>query len=122
MSSVAPFLPLNWLVAAARLTRLATPPSVFRVAAPNFNVSSQNTTKTPRGAAENGTKPTLTASGIGKSSKNLMAPGREPAGGASNDLVGCEAQRQEHGQRHYGLSAAALPSVVVAGRSHNTNC
>ena len=65
-----PLFPLNWLVAAARLTRLAAAPSTLRVAGPNFSASSQNTTRMPRGAVENGTKPTLTASDIGKSSKN----------------------------------------------------
>ena len=69
ISSVDPLLPLNWLAAAARLTVSAAFPSAFRVASPNFNASSQNTTRTPRGAAEKATKPTLTASDMGKSSR-----------------------------------------------------
>src|SRR6185436_8445224 len=67
--SVDPFLPLNWLAAATRLIMPAAVPKALAVAEPNFSVSSQNTTRIPRGALENGTKPTLTASGIGKSSK-----------------------------------------------------
>src|SRR5579859_1565396 len=70
MSSDDPLFPLNWLVVAARFTRSADFPRAFRVAAPNFKPSSQNTTRMPRAAAENGTKPTLTASDIGYSSKN----------------------------------------------------
>src|SRR3981081_2423357 len=58
----------------------AAAPSALPVAVPNFNVSSQNMTRTPRGAVENGTKPTLTASDIGKSSKKSgLSLGREPA-------------------------------------------
>src|SRR5882757_2641015 len=68
-SSVEALLPLNWLAAAARLIIAAAGPNALLVAGPNFSVSSQNTTRIPRGALENGTKPTLTASGIGKSSK-----------------------------------------------------
>src|SRR5258706_13875938 len=82
ISRVEPLFPLNWLVSAARLTRLAARPSVFRVAAPNFKASSQNTTRVPRGAVENGTKPTLTASDMGNSSKIRAVVGREPAGRA----------------------------------------
>src|SRR3982075_1700644 len=66
----------------------------------------------PRGAVENGTKPTLTASGIGKSSTNRGC--RWP--GARRALLGMFSSaaihfRQEHGPGHYDLSAAALPSV-----------
>src|ERR1700716_3484428 len=84
MSRADPLLPLNWLAVAARLTVLAAAPSAFRVAAPNFSASSQNTTRTPRDAAENGTKPTLTASDMGKSSRiqgcvqSRESPGRGP--------------------------------------------
>src|SRR5260370_15177051 len=70
MSSAEALLPLNWLAVAARLTVSAAAPSALRVAGPNFSVSSQNTTRMPLGAVENGTKPTLTASVIGKSSGN----------------------------------------------------
>src|SRR5688572_3511837 len=70
MSSTAALLPLNSLADAARLMVSAAAPSVLRVVAPNFNASSQNTTKVPFGAVENGTKPTLTASVMGKSSSN----------------------------------------------------
>src|SRR5580698_4366636 len=70
ISSVDPLFPLNWLVEAARLTVPAAAPSAFWVAGPNFSVSSQNTTRTPREALENGTNPTLTASGIGKILQN----------------------------------------------------
>ena len=75
MSSVDPLLPLNWLAAAARLTVSAALPSAFRVASPNFNSSSQNATRTPRGAVEKATKPTLTASDMGKSSRIEAADG-----------------------------------------------
>src|SRR5882757_5085245 len=81
ISSAAPLLPLNWLAAAARLTVSAADPSALRVAAPNFSVSSQNTTRTPRDAAENGTKPTLTASDIGKFLQNcglISGPEADP--------------------------------------------
>src|SRR5271154_2018509 len=73
-----PLLPLNWLVAAARFTRLAAVPNVFSVVAPNFSESSENTTRVAFGLAESGTKPTLTASGIGKSSKNRGFRGPGP--------------------------------------------
>src|SRR6266436_4323470 len=56
-SSVDPLLPLNRLVSAARLTRSAAAPSLLRVAVPNFSVSSENITRTPRGPVENGIKP-----------------------------------------------------------------
>src|SRR5882757_11436162 len=56
---------MNWLAAAARLIMAAAGPSALLVAGPNFSASSQNTTRISRGALENGTKPTLTASGIG---------------------------------------------------------
>src|SRR2546421_7527905 len=111
ISRVEPLFPLNWFVSAARLTRLAARPSVFRVAPPNFRASSQNTTRVPRGTVENGTKPTLTASDIGNSSKIRADAGREAAGAPemfpSNVIHG----RQEHGPRQYGLRAAALPSA-----------
>src|ERR1700722_11596743 len=73
-----PLLPLNWLVAAARFSRLAAVPNVFSVVAPNFSESSENTTRMAFGFADSGTKPTLTASDIGKSSKNqgFRGPGR----------------------------------------------
>ena len=99
ISSVEPLFPLNWLVSAARLTTSADVPSTLRVAAPNFSESSQKTTRTPRGAVENGTKPTLTASDMGKSSKNSgLSLGREPAG----RCFGCSLRlllhiRGEHG-------------------------
>src|SRR3977135_1105246 len=48
---------------------LAASPSALLVAVPSFNASSQNMTRGPRAAAENGTKPTLTASDLRKSSK-----------------------------------------------------
>src|SRR5665213_1458001 len=70
ISSTAPLLPLNRLAVATRPTRSAASPNALRAAAPNFNWSSQNTTRMPREAVENGTKPTLTASDMGKSSKN----------------------------------------------------
>src|SRR5882762_9180400 len=90
----------------------AASPSVLRVAAPNFNASSQNTTRTPRGAVENGTKPTLTASGIGKSSKNRGCRWvGNPPGGFEMFSSAARHIRQEHGPGHYDLSAAALPSV-----------
>src|ERR1700733_4540573 len=113
ISSVDPLLPLKWLVAAARLTRSAAVPSTLRVATPSFNESSQKTTRMPRGAVENGTKPTLTASVIGKSSKIRAVAGvGDPPGGTSNGLFPAAIYiRQERGSTHYGLSAAALPSV-----------
>src|SRR6266481_5536640 len=90
----------------------AAAPSLLRVAVPNFSVSSENITRTPRGAVENGTKPTLTASGIGKSSKIKAVAGSGTRRAVSKCfLFGCAALRQEHGPGHYDLSAAALPSV-----------
>src|SRR5215471_5792115 len=77
MSRIDPFLPLNWLAAAARLTVPAASPSALRVADPNFSASSQKTKRTPRGAVDNGTKPTLTASDIGNSSRSGLSPGRK---------------------------------------------
>src|ERR1700722_18121026 len=114
ISSVDPLLPLKWLVAAARLTRSAAVPSTLRVVAPSFNVSSQKTTRMPRGAVENGTKPTLTASGISKSSKIRAVAGvSDPRGGTSNGLFPAAMHiRQERGWAHYDLSAAALPSAA----------
>ena len=112
-------MPLNWLVAAARVTRSAAAPSALRVAAPNFSVSSQKTTRMPRGAAENGTKPTLTASGIGKSSKIGAVAGREPAGRCSEcSLPAAIHVRQEHGPAHYDLSAPRCQAPAVAGGPH----
>src|SRR3954453_12865875 len=70
MSRVDPLLPLYWLVAAARLTRLAALPRDLRVAGPSFNVSSQKITTLPRPALVNGTKPSLRASDIGKILQN----------------------------------------------------
>src|SRR5713101_9518626 len=97
ISRVEPLFPLNWLVSAARLTRLAARPSVFRVAAPNFEASSQNTTRVPRATAENGTKPTLTASDIGNSSKIRAIAGREPPGALEMFSSTVIHSRQEHG-------------------------
>src|SRR5262249_37970887 len=59
----------NSTAAAARPIRSAEAPSALRLAGPNLSASSQNTTSVPRGVVENGTKPTLTASDIGNSSK-----------------------------------------------------
>src|SRR5579863_2698863 len=99
-SSAVPLFPLNRFVSAARLTKLTADPSVLRVAGPNSSFSSQKTTRIPRGVAENGTKPTLTASVMGKSSENQ---GCRWAG--SRRAVAIVASG------HYGPSAAVLPSV-----------
>src|SRR6185295_14831563 len=112
ISSVEPLLPLNWLAAAARLTVSDALPSAFRVASPNFNASSQNTTRTPRTAAEKATKPTLTASDIGKSSRiSGHFAGPEPARihgmFSSNRPKSLRACRF----RHYGPQPPALPSA-----------
>src|SRR6186713_2199165 len=77
ISSVEPLLPLNWLAAAARFTVSVALPSAFRVTSPNFSASSQKTTRTPRGAAEKATKPTLTASDIGDPPESGAADGPE---------------------------------------------
>ncbi|MHC2280577.1 hypothetical protein ACVME8_007220 [Bradyrhizobium diazoefficiens] len=69
MSSAAPLLPLKAAAEAARFTSSVAPPSALAVAGPSFKPSSQNTTRMPRAAADNGTKPTLMASGMGNSSK-----------------------------------------------------
>ena len=87
ISSVDPLFPLNWPVAATRPTRLAARPSALRVAAPNLRPSSQKITRMPRRAVENGTKPTLTASDIGKSSNGGIAVGN-PGSGSRNALSG----------------------------------
>src|ERR1700739_1520522 len=113
ISSVDPLLPLNWLVAAARLTRSAAVPNTLRVVSPSFNVSSQKTTRMPCGAVGNGTKPTLTASVIGKSSKiRAIAGVGDPPDGTSSGLFRAAIYiRQERGSAHYGLSAAVLPTT-----------
>src|SRR5256885_13438040 len=113
MSSTDPLLPLNWLAAAARFTVSAAPPSALRVADPSFSASSQNTTKMPLGAVENGTKPTLTASVIGKIlQKSGQAARRETAG---RGIESCVRRRVDPSSAwvvaHYGLPAAALPST-----------
>src|SRR5882672_6302194 len=120
ISSVEPLLPLNWLVAAARLMVLATAPSAFRLAAPNFNASSQNTTRMPRDAAENGTKPTLTASDIGKSSRIQGCSGgpERPPKYSDCSLRWRPKAIGTFDWQHYDLSAAALPSTGVAPRPH----
>src|SRR5579863_6108451 len=111
-SSAAPLFPLNWFVSAARLTKLTADPSILRVAGPKSSFSSQKTTRIARGAAENGTKPTLTASVMGKSSGNQgcrWAGGRQAVAivlfPVALDI------RQELASAHYGPSAAILPSV-----------
>src|SRR6266568_6835748 len=80
ISSTEPLLPLNWLVTAARLTVSAAFPNALWDASPNFNCSSQNTTRMPRAAAENGTKPTLTASDMGNPPElgAVAGPGAAP--------------------------------------------
>src|SRR5260370_8550862 len=79
-----PLLPLNWVVGGGRLDRLAGGPNGLSVVAPNFSESSENTTRMAFGFAESGTKPTLTASDIGQSSKNqgFRGPGRRRDGSA----------------------------------------
>src|SRR5215468_620563 len=65
-------------------------PSALRVAEPSFSASSQKITKTPRGAVDNGTKPTFTASDIGKSSKSQAVAGSQnPPEGTGNAALGC---------------------------------
>src|SRR4051812_10650852 len=113
MSSVDPLLPLNWLAAAARFTVSLALPNAFRVASPNFNPSSQNATRTPRGAAENATKPTLTASDMGKSSRIGAADGTgiRPAGWMS--LFG-------NGPNRFGPVFSALwPASGAAAKRHS---
>jgi len=70
---------------------------------------------------ENGTKPTLTASDMGKSSKNRAVAGsgtrRARLRMFFSAAIGI---RQEHLPDHYDLSAAALPSAAVAAEPHNT--
>src|SRR5437899_7629205 len=105
MSSTDPLLPLNWLAAAARFTVSAAPPSALRVADPSFSASSQNTTRMPLGAVENGTKPTLTASVIAKSSKNQ---GKRRVGNPPERLRILCSTVKHIVTVHYGLSAAAL--------------
>src|SRR3954447_2363329 len=78
MSRTAPLLPLKAAAEAARFTRSAAPPSALAVAGPSFRPSSQNTTRMPRAAADNGTKPTLMASDMDNSSKTW---GFSPFGG-----------------------------------------
>ena len=51
------------------LDRPSRPSECLAACGPTFSASSQNTTRIPRTGAENGTKPTLTASVIGKSSE-----------------------------------------------------
>src|ERR1044072_8770159 len=110
-SSVVALLPLNWFAAAVRLIMSTAAPNTLVVAGPNFRLSSQNATSTPRKGPENGTKPTLTASGIGKSSKQGCHRGRNDPNGV---LSGFPLLRDSPGERfqargHYGLYDAALP-------------
>src|SRR5258705_11579919 len=108
MSSAEALLPLNWLAVAARLTVSAAAPSALRVAGPNFSVSSQNTTRMPLGAVENGTKPTLTASVIGESSGNQ---GKRRGRSIESCVRRRDCPSSAWVVAHYGLSAAALPST-----------
>src|SRR6202021_3434437 len=103
ISSVVPLLPLERLAAATRAARSTAAPSALLAASPNFNMSSQNTTRMPREMAENGTKPTLTASDMGKSSKNqgCNRAGR-PIEGIFGSLWRCFTSRQDHLTAHYG--------------------
>jgi hypothetical protein len=70
----------------------------------------------PRTAAENGTKPTLTASDIGKSSKKSgLSLGRGTRRAVFRMFVSDATHiHQKLAPRHYCPSAAALPSVRVA--------
>src|SRR5436305_13394886 len=98
-------------------------PNALVVAGPNFSASSQNTTKIPRGALENGTKPTFTASGIGQILQNQgWHREQEPPGAFSRPRSGSVKSAFGHGRgrRHYGLSAAMLPSAGVSAGPHRT--
>src|SRR5215470_19324522 len=97
-------------------------PSALRVAGPSFSASSQKITKTPRGAVDNGTKPTFTASDMGKSSKN-QGCGRvtKPAGRGRNCCPWLRTKCVRRMFRHYGLPPAALPSTTVAGKPRQVN-
>ena len=122
ISSADPLLPLNWLAAAARVNISAAFPNAFRVCGPNFSASSQNTTRTPRDGAENGTKPTLTASDISKLLQNsglFCEAGTGPS--IRNILFVAPGSLKMCGFQHYGLSSAALPSAPVAARPQKMN-
>src|SRR5262245_50354434 len=110
MSRIDPLLPLNWLVPAARLTVLAASPSALRVAGPNLSASSQKTKRTPRGAVDNGTKPTFTASDIGIPPDLGCRRVAKPAGNAAFNRGQWV---REALARYYGLPVAALPSTVA---------
>ena len=66
MSSVDPFLPVKRSAAAARRTRSPDGSSARRVAGPNFKLSPQNVTRTPR-SRSNGVKPSFKASDMRQS-------------------------------------------------------
>ena len=78
MSSAEPLLPLNWLVAAARLTRWRRRPQRLGGRRAELQLSSQNTTRMPRAARGKRDKADLDGVGHEKSSKNRRAvAGRE---------------------------------------------
>src|SRR4051794_23007490 len=108
MSSAAPLLPLKAAAAAARFTSSLAPPSALAVAGPSFRASSQNTTRMPRTAADNGTKPTLMASDMSNSSKTQ---GFLPIGGPGH---GPELNGDSLSVPHYGPPALQMPSTPVA--------
>src|SRR6478672_435420 len=122
ISSVVPFFPLNPFVSAARLTRPAAAPSAFRVAVPNFSESLQKTTKVPRGAVENGTKPTLTASDIREFLQNKGC-GRQGPGWPALEMFPSapDLVRREHGQGTMACHWLCCQARAVARGPHRTN-
>src|SRR3954451_18070983 len=109
-SKAAPFLPLNEAAAVARFTSSVATPSALAVDGPSFRPSSQNTTRMPRAAAANGTKPTLMASDIDNSFKTsgflpICDPGQGPElNGDSLDFP------------HYGHSPGRCQAPPVAAK------
>jgi hypothetical protein len=67
--------------------------------------SPQKITSTPPGVAENGTNPTLTASVMSNSSKNVGL-----SLSAQVSPPGCDELRREANSTQYGLPVAVLPS------------
>src|SRR6266702_2749251 len=113
MSRAAPLLPLNEAAAAARFTSSLAPPSALAVAGPSFRPSSQNTTRMPRAAEANGTKPTLMASDMGNSSRTWgFLPVGDP--GQRSELNGDSLDFP-----HYGPQARPMPSAA-RGREATT--
>src|SRR5438105_2484494 len=96
----------------------AAGPKALAVADPNFSDSSQNTTRMPRETLENGTKPTLTASGIVEILRNQGCPVETTTNRVYPSRLSGSAARpigkRLEARHYYGPPTAPLPSIDVA--------